>query len=84
MFSSGALLYQLIRLLLGQLPDMLLPPPLLALCSVPAAGALPLGALRKDNRPGGALPARRHAQFPVLVLAPDEAISPSDHGYPRA
>jgi hypothetical protein len=75
MFSSGALLYQLIRLLLGQpAPDMLLVSArLLALVLLFLLLALYHGfVLRQDNRLAERSLARRHAQFPVLVLAPDE------------
>jgi hypothetical protein len=75
MFSSGALLYQLIRALLGQpAPDMLLVSArLLALVLLFLLLALyHWGALRQDNRLAERSLARRHAQFPVLVLAPDE------------
>ncbi len=75
MFSGGALLYQLIRLLLGQpAPDMLLVSArLLALVLLFLLLALyHWFALRQDNRLAERSLARRHAQFPVLVLAPDE------------
>ena len=75
MFSSGALLYQVIRALLGQpAPDMLLVSSrLLALVVLFVLLALyHWQALRKDNRLAERALARRHAQFPVLVLAPDE------------
>ena len=75
MFSSGALLYQVIRALLGQpAPDMLLVSArLLALALLFVLLALyHWQALRQDNRLAERSLARRHAQFPVLVLAPDE------------
>jgi hypothetical protein len=75
MFSSGALLYQLIRLLLGQpSPDMLLVSArLLALVLLFLLLALyHWFALRQDTRLAERSLARRHAQFPVLVLVPDE------------
>jgi len=75
MFSSGALLYQVIRALLGQpAPDMLLVSArLLALALLfVLLGLYHWQALRIDNRLAERSLARRHAQFPVLVLAPDE------------
>jgi hypothetical protein len=75
MFSSGALLYQVIRALLGQpAPDMLLVSArLLALVVLFVLLALyHWQALRQDNHLAERALARRHAQFPVLVLAPDE------------
>jgi hypothetical protein len=75
MFSSGALLYQLIRALLGQpAPDMLLVSArLLALVVLFVLLALyHWQALRLDSRLAERSLARRHAQFPVLVLTPDE------------
>ncbi len=75
MFSSGALLYQVIRALLGQpAPDMLLVSArLLALALLfVLLGLYHWQALRIDNRLAERSLARRHAQYPVLVLAPDE------------
>lgn len=75
MFSSGALLYQWISALLGQ------PPPDLALESAQLLKLVILflvvlvfhwRALRLDNRLAESALARRHAQFPVLILAPPE------------
>lgn len=76
MFSAGALLYQLIRSLLGDPADNLLLIVLQQLTTLLLFGAL-LGyhwfCLRADNRLAEQSLARRYAQYPVLVLAPDES-----------
>ncbi len=75
MFSSGALLYQWISALLGQpSPELLLESA--QLLRLVILFAIVLGfhwrALRLDNRLAESALARRHAQFPVLILAPPE------------
>jgi hypothetical protein len=75
MFSAGVLLFQLLSAALGEPPqDLLLTSArMLALVLLFAlALAYHWGALRGDNRIAERSLARRHAQFPVLVLAPDE------------
>jgi hypothetical protein len=75
MFSSGALLYQVIRALLGQpaLDMLLVSARLLALVVLFVLLALyHWQVLRHDNRLAERSLARRHAQFPVLILSPDE------------
>lgn len=75
MFSTGDLLYQLIRSLLGQPPQDLLLSSLQTIKLVALFGLL-LGyhwwVLRADNRLASRALARRYAQFPVLVLVPDQ------------
>ena len=75
MFSAGALLYQLLSAILGQPPQDLLYRSLQNLKLI-VLFVLLLAyhwhALRIDNRLAARSLARRHALFPVLVLAPDE------------
>jgi hypothetical protein len=75
MFSTGDLLYQLIRSLLGQPPQDLLLSSLQMIKLVALFGLL-LGyhwwVLRADNRLASRALARRYAQFPVLILVPDD------------
>jgi hypothetical protein len=75
MFSTGELLYQLISALLGQ-PSLNLLLSSLQTFKIMALFGLFLvyhwWALRADNRLAGRALARRYAQFPVLVLVPDE------------
>jgi hypothetical protein len=74
MFSAGALLYQLIRSLLGDPVDNLLLVALQQLATLLLFGAL-LGyhwlCLQADNRLAEQNLARRYAQYPVLILAPE-------------
>jgi len=74
MFSAGAVLFQLLSALLGDPPPDLLAGTL-RLVEVMLLFALLLGyhwqTLRADNRLAERALARAHAQFPVLVLAPD-------------
>lgn len=76
MFSAGALLYQLIRSLLGDPADNLSLIVLQQLATLLLFGAL-LGyhwfCLRADNQLAELSLARRYAQYPVLILAPDES-----------
>lgn len=73
MFSTGALLYQILRALLGEpLPNLRLQ--VLQLFKTTLLFALLLGyhwlALRSDQRLAQRSLAKRYAQFPVLILAP--------------
>jgi len=73
MFSAGALLYQLLRALLGEpLPDLRLQA--LQLLKTTLLFALLLGyhwlALGADQRLAQRSLAKRYAQFPLLILAP--------------
>jgi Domain of unknown function (DUF5671) len=76
MFSTGALLYQLLSAILGQAAEDLLFQVLQYLKLI-VLFALLLAyhwhALRADNRLAARSLARRHALFPVLVLAPDDS-----------
>ena len=75
MFSAGALLFPLLRALLGEPPQNLLSESLQFL-KVLILFALLLVyhwlVLRNDQRLAERSLTRRHAQFPVLVLAPDD------------
>lgn len=74
MFTSGALLFQLLSTLLGEPPDR---PQLQAvqlfirLALFAVFLAYHWQALRSDARQAASALARRHSLFPVLVLAPD-------------
>ncbi len=75
MFSAGALLYQLLRALLGEpLPDLRLQA--WQLLKTTLLFGLLLGyhwlALRSDQRLAQRSLARRYAQFPLLILAPPD------------
>lgn len=75
MFSTGALIYQLLRALLGESePELLLRA--LAQLKTMLVFAVLLAyhgwVLRQDNRLIERLLARRRSQYPVLVLAPPE------------
>jgi len=75
MFSAGALLFQLLSAVLGDPPQDLLLASARMLTLVLLFGlvvAYHWQALRGDNRIAERSLARRHAQFPVLVLAPDQ------------
>jgi hypothetical protein len=75
MFTTGALIYQLLRALLGELePDLLFQALEQLKTMLVFAGLLAYHAwvLRQDNRLIERLLARRRAQFPVLVLAPSQ------------
>ena len=75
MFSAGALLFQLLSAVLGDpAEDLLLASArMLTLVLLFAiVVAYHWQALRGDNRIAERSLARRHAQFPVLVLAPDQ------------
>ncbi len=75
MFSTGALIYQLLRSLLGESEPGLLLRALAQLKTMLVFAALLAyhgWVLRQDNRLIERLLARRRAQFPVLVLAPPE------------
>ncbi len=75
MFSTGALLFELISALLGAPPERLLLDALQLFKLMVLFGLLLVYhgfALRGDARLAQRSLARRHAQFPVLVLAPDE------------
>jgi hypothetical protein len=76
MFSAGSLLFQLFRSLLGDPAGNLLLIALQQLATLLLFGAL-LGyhwfCLRADNRLAEQSLARRYAQYPVLILAPDES-----------
>jgi hypothetical protein len=75
MVGAGMLIYQVLRALLGDIPENLL---LLALQQtwilILYAGVLfyHWRVLRADGRTAQRSLARRHAQFPVLILSPDE------------
>jgi len=75
MFSAGALLFPLLRAALGERPENLLSESLQML-KVLVLFAVLLAyhwlVLRGDQRLAERSLSRRHAQFPVLVLAPDE------------
>lgn len=75
MFSTGEALFELIRAALGDRPQNLMPETL-QLAKLALLFALLLAyhwqALQGDNKKAARSLARRHAQFPVLVLAPDE------------
>jgi hypothetical protein len=75
MFSAGALLFPLLQALLGDAPPNLLSESL-QLFKLLLLFALLFAyhglALRRDRRTAERSLARRHAQFPVLVLAPEE------------
>lgn len=75
MFSAGALLYQLIRAILGDPQDDLLFQSLTTLKTLLIFASL-LGyhgwVLRSDNRRTERVLARRRAQYPVLVLVPSQ------------
>jgi len=76
MFSTGALIYQLLRALLGESTPDLLYQTLAQLKTMLVFAALlayHAWVLRQDNRLIERLLARRRAQYPVLVLAPAEA-----------
>lgn len=78
LFSLGLLLYQVLRALFGDTPGNILLAalePLKALLLFAVLLAYHGLALRADNRLLERSLARRHAQFPVLVLAPDDEIS---------
>jgi hypothetical protein len=83
MFSTGVILFQLLSALLGQPPENLLEETLQQARLLLLYGLL-LGfhawALRSDNRLAERSLARRHAQYPVLVLAPDAEGGPADFG----
>jgi hypothetical protein len=75
MFSAGALVYQLLRALLGDPPENLLLAALQALKTLLLFAALLVYhwlVLRRDNRFAELTLARRYAQFPVLILANGE------------
>ncbi len=75
MFSTGALIYQLLRALLGEsLPDLLFQALAQLKTMLVFAALLVYHAwvLRRDNRQIERLLARRRAQYPVLVLAPPQ------------
>jgi hypothetical protein len=75
MASAGALLFELISSMLGDAPENLLTDSL-HLVVLLVLFALLLAyhgqALRADTRLAARALARRHAQYPVLVLAPDQ------------
>jgi Domain of unknown function (DUF5671) len=75
MFSTGALIYQLLRALLGESTPDLLYQTLAQLKTMLVFAALlayHAWVLRQDNRLIERLLARRRAQYPVLVLAPSQ------------
>ena len=75
MVSAGALLYQLLRALLGETPQDLLLQSLLQLRLLLVFAILLAyhwRVLRADGRMAERTLARLHAAFPVLILAPDE------------
>lgn len=75
MVSTGALLFHVLSAALGDPPDNLLLTVLRNLEAVLLFAALLIihgRALRADSRIAERTLARRHAQFPVLLLAPDE------------
>jgi hypothetical protein len=75
MFSAGALLYQILRALLGDPAEQLTQVLLQQAQSVLLfAGLLAFHGqvLRSDGRLAEKALSRRHAQFPLLILAPDE------------
>jgi hypothetical protein len=75
MFSAGALLFELLSALLGDPAENLLLE-VLQLLSVMALFVIlsvyHWQAIRGDNRLAGQSLAKLHAQFPVLILAPEE------------
>ena len=76
MFGAGVLLYQVIRALLGQAPANLLVDVAQQFKVTLLFGLLAAyhwQALRADGRMAERSLAKRHAQFPVLVLAPGES-----------
>ncbi len=85
MFSAGGLLNQLINAALGNAPDDLLPQ-VLQQSRILLLFALVLGyhwiVLRADNRLAERSLSRRHAQFPVLVLAPGSRAGPAQAEFP--
>ena len=75
MFSTGALLFQILSAILGQPPLNLLVEAAQLLAMVllfVLVATYHWQALRRDNRTAERSLTRRHTQFPVLVLAPDE------------
>jgi hypothetical protein len=75
MFSAGALIYQILRALLGQQDNNLLLAilqPFITMLLFLAVLAYHWLILRGDGKLAEQSLARRYAQFPVLVLAPDE------------
>lgn len=75
MFSTGALLFQFISALLGEPTDQLLmeaAQSLIVMVLFAILLAYHWHMLRVDNQLAGQILARCHAQFPVLILAPDE------------
>ena len=75
MFSTGALLFQILSAILGQPPLNLLVEAAQLLAMVllfVLVATYHWQALRRDNRIAERSLTRRHTQFPVLVLAPDE------------
>lgn len=75
MFSAGMLIYQLIRALLGETFDSLLLAVLQQIKTLAIFAALLVYhwlALRLDSRLAEGSLSRRYAQYPVLILAPDE------------
>jgi hypothetical protein len=75
MFSSGALLYQLIESFFGNPSQDLLYNVLQGLALIALFTALLIihwRVLRKDNRLALRTLSRRYAQFPVLILTPDD------------
>ncbi len=75
MFGAGALLYQLIRAILGDPQDDLLFQSLTTLKTLLVFASLLAyhgWVLRSDNRRTERVLARRRAQYPVLVLAPPQ------------
>jgi hypothetical protein len=76
MFSAGAMLYRLLSSALGSPPQNLLLESL-QLFKIMLLFALLLAyhwhVLRDDNRLAERLLAKRHARYPILILAPEEA-----------
>ncbi len=75
MFSAGAMIYQLVRAALGEPEPELLPNTLQQLKTVALFALLGVyhwNVMRQDGEVAERAMRRRQAQFPVLVLAPDE------------
>jgi hypothetical protein len=81
MTSAGQILYMLLQALLGQPDADALSETLLAVRVLVVLGGVGLYHglwLRSDLRLAGSVLARRHAQFPVLVLTPEPLSRPSE------
>ena len=86
MFSAGVLLFQLLRNLLGDVqenPRLEILQQFRVLVLFALLLAYHWDVLRNDSRKASRSLARRHALFPVLVLAPDESETEGDNALPR-